>query len=41
MDQRKFEFAGEALRKVDLIRWNMLGSKLKETKREDDPTDQP
>ena len=32
VDQRKFEFAGEALRKVDLIRWNMLGSKLKETK---------
>ena len=31
-DQRKFEFAGEALRKVDLMRWGKLGSKLAETK---------
>lgn len=32
VEQRKFEFAGEALRKVDLIRWNLLGDKMKETK---------
>lgn len=32
VEQRKFEFAGEMLRKVDLIRWNMLGSKLAEAK---------
>lgn len=32
VEQRKFEFAGEALRKVDLIRWNMLGKKMKEAK---------
>lgn len=32
VEQRKFEFAGEALRKVDLIRWNKLGEKMKETK---------
>lgn len=31
-DQRKFEFAGEALRKVDLMRWGKLSSKLAETK---------
>ncbi len=30
VDQRAFEFAGEMLRKADLIRWNMLSSKLKE-----------
>jgi mevalonate kinase len=28
VDERKFEFAGEAIRKVDLIRWNLLGSKM-------------
>ena len=31
-DQRKFEFAGEGLRKVDLMRWGKLSSKLAETK---------
>lgn len=30
VDERKFEFTGEKLRKGDLIRWNMLGSKIKE-----------
>lgn len=28
--QRAFEFAGESLRKADLIRWNLLETKLKE-----------
>lgn len=32
VEQRGFEFAGEMLRKADLIRWNMLGDKLEETK---------
>lgn len=32
VDERKFEFAGEAIRKVDLIRWNLLGSKMNEAK---------
>lgn len=31
-DQRKFEFAGESIRKVDLMRWGKLGSALAETK---------
>lgn len=31
-DERKFEFAGEAIRKVDLIRWGKLSAKLAETK---------
>ena len=31
-DERKFEFAGEGLRKVDLMRWGKLGAKLAETK---------
>ena len=31
-NERKFEFAGEALRKTDLIRWGKLSSKLAETK---------
>lgn len=31
-DERKFEFAGEALRKVDLMRWGKLTEKLAETK---------
>lgn len=31
-DERKFEFAGEAIRKVDLMRWGKLSSKLAETK---------
>ena len=34
VDQRKFEFAGERLRKMDLIRWNLLGSTLKQTKQD-------
>jgi hypothetical protein len=32
VDERRFEFAGEMLRKADLIRWNMLKTKLDETK---------
>ena len=32
VEQRAFEFAGEMLRKADLIRWNLLGKKLAETK---------
>ncbi|GAB6008219.1 RagB/SusD family nutrient uptake outer membrane protein [Dysgonomonas reticulitermitis] len=32
VDQRAFEFAGESLRKADLIRWNLLGAKLAEAK---------
>lgn len=31
-DQRKFEFAGEGLRKLDLMRWGKLGSTLAQTK---------
>lgn len=34
VEQRAFEFAGEQLRKADLIRWNMLKSKLDEAKTE-------
>jgi starch-binding outer membrane protein, SusD/RagB family len=30
VDERAFEFGGEAIRKYDLIRWNMLGSKIQE-----------
>lgn len=32
VEQRAFEFAGEMLRKADLIRWNLLSTKLAETK---------
>ncbi len=32
MDQRKFEFAGEAIRKVDLMRWGKLTEALSDTK---------
>lgn len=32
VDQRKFEFAGEAIRKVDLMRWGLLSTKLAEEK---------
>lgn len=32
VEQRGFEFAGESLRKADLIRWNMLKTKLDEAK---------
>lgn len=32
VDQRAFEFTGEMLRKGDLIRWNLLGTKLAEAK---------
>lgn len=32
VDQRAFEFAGESLRKADLIRWNLLKVKMDETK---------
>lgn len=31
VDERALEFVGEFLRKQDLIRWNMLSSKIKET----------
>jgi hypothetical protein len=30
--ERSLEFGGEGIRKFDLIRWNMLGQKLQETK---------
>lgn len=30
--ERQFEFGGEGIRKYDLIRWNMLASKIAETK---------
>jgi hypothetical protein len=30
VNERAFEFGGEAIRKYDLIRWNMLTSKIKE-----------
>lgn len=32
VEQRGFEFAGESLRKADLIRWNLLKTKLDEAK---------
>ncbi|NLI72818.1 MAG: RagB/SusD family nutrient uptake outer membrane protein [Bacteroidales bacterium] len=32
VDQRAFEFAGESLRKADLIRWNLLKEKMDEAK---------
>lgn len=32
VDQRAFEFAGEMIRKFDLIRWGLLDTKLAETK---------
>ena len=32
VDERKLEFAGEALRKVDLMRWGLLSTKLQEAK---------
>jgi hypothetical protein len=32
MKERSFELAGEGLRKYDLIRWNLLGAKIAETK---------
>lgn len=32
VEERKFEFAGEMLRKEDLIRWNLLGENVKMTK---------
>ena len=32
VDERKFEFAGEAIRKVDLMRWGLLSTKLAELK---------
>ncbi|MBQ8712566.1 MAG: RagB/SusD family nutrient uptake outer membrane protein [Prevotella sp.] len=31
VEQRAFEFAGEMLRKADLVRWNIIDSKLAET----------
>lgn len=32
VDERKFEFAGEGLRKVDLMRWGLLTKKMTETR---------
>ena len=32
VEQRAFEFAGESLRKADLIRWNLLKVKMDEAK---------
>ena len=32
VNERAFELAGEGIRKYDLIRWNLLGTKLNETK---------
>jgi starch-binding outer membrane protein, SusD/RagB family len=32
VNERALEFGGEGIRKYDLIRWNMLGDKLNETK---------
>jgi len=32
VDQRAFEFAGEMLRKADLIRWNIIDTKMAEAK---------
>jgi hypothetical protein len=32
VDERALEFTGEMLRKADLIRWNLLGTKLAEAK---------
>ena len=32
VDERAYEFAGELIRKADLIRWGMLKSKMDETK---------
>ena len=32
VDEQGFEFCGELLRKQDLIRWNLLGSKMEEAK---------
>ena len=32
VEQRALEFAGESLRKADLIRWNLLKTKLDEAK---------
>lgn len=32
VDEHAFEFAGEMVRKEALIRWNLLGTKMKETK---------
>ncbi|MNL39336.1 SusD family protein [compost metagenome] len=32
MNERYFEFGGEGIRKYDLIRWNMLASKIAETR---------
>ncbi|MES2431410.1 MAG: RagB/SusD family nutrient uptake outer membrane protein [Bacteroidota bacterium] len=32
VDERNWEFAGEGIRKYDLIRWNMMASKIADTK---------
>lgn len=32
VDERAWEFGGECLRKFDLVRWNLLGEKIVETK---------
>ncbi len=34
VDERAWEFGGEMLRKTDLVRWNLLGTKVREMKEE-------
>jgi len=34
VDERAWEFGGEMLRKTDLVRWNLLGPKIREMKEE-------
>lgn len=34
VEERKLEFCGEMLRKADLIRWNLLGTKIAEAKQQ-------
>ena len=34
VDERAWEFGGEMIRKTDLVRWNLLGPKIKEMKEE-------
>ena len=38
VDQRAFEFAGEALRKCDLVRWGNIDTKMAEAKAKLDPS---
>jgi len=34
VNERKWEFGGEMIRKYDLVRWNLLGTKIREMKEE-------